>query len=535
MILRKPYAFLIKNFKLLHAVMTIFMMYILFRTLNVLKVFNDYFSSQVALIGTDASANTYTFLMFFISLIIIVFSVVLLWVMITKKKPSSLYVITIAVYIYTIIMFAIGRSTILNMEINVLDVRVIKLTRDLTTIAFILQIYPVLKSFVRAVGFDIKEFDFGKDLAELEISEADSEEFEVSVSFNANKMKRKINSKRREYKYIYKENKILINSVIFVFVLVIGLSIGYGIFLKEQKASMNSSFSVASFTFNITDAYVTRKNYIGNTLEGLNKDMSLVVIPFKAKNITLNDKGFLPSNVILAIGDHKFRTSIKYRDSIIDIASLYNGEELPSKEDCYKAFAFEVPTAYLNRAMTLKFVTSLSNKKNNVIPNYLSVPIKVVDLDDVKKSEPVTMGQEIDLSKTILDKSTLNISAFDIAKRFRVNYNYNIEEEDIPSYEYVSAPIESNIDRSLVRLTYSLTLDETKNIKNMAELINKYGSIRYTINGTVKEISNLNKAEPASTKLTKTLYVMVPDEVVNADEISLIIKIRNMEYVYKIR
>ena len=170
MILRKPYAFLIKNFKLLHAIMTLFMAYVFFRTLNILKVFNDYFSSQVALIGTDTSSSTYTFLMFLIPIIFIVISLILLLVMIVKKKPNSLYIVTIVVYIYTFVMFVIGKSIVLNMEINVLDVRLIKMARDLTTIAFLAQIYPVLKSFVRSVGFDIKEFDFGKDLAELEIA-----------------------------------------------------------------------------------------------------------------------------------------------------------------------------------------------------------------------------------------------------------------------------------------------------------------------------------------------------------------------------
>ena len=535
MILRKPYAFLIKNFKLLHAIMTLFMAYVFFRTLNILKVFNDYFSSQVALIGTDTSSSTYTFLMFFIPIIIIVISLILLLVMIVKKKPNSLYIVTIVVYIYTFVMFVIGKSIVLNMEINVLDVRLIKMARDLTTIAFLAQIYPVLKSFVRSVGFDIKEFDFGKDLAELEIAASDSEEFEVSVSLNTNKVKRKINSKKRQFRYIYKENKVLINivsaAVIFI---VVGLTV-YNVFFKKQTASMHTSFSVASFSFNITDAYTLRKDFSGNTLEGLVDEMSVLIIPFKVRNITLQDKGFLPSNVILEIGQHKFRTSIKYRDSIADIASLYNGEELASKQDYYKAFAFEVPTSYLNRPMTLKFITSLVNKRSKTMATYLSIPIKANDLDEIKKSEPVTLGQEIDLSKTILGNSKLTINNVEFSKRFKVNYNYTIGEEDIPSYEYVSAPIEYNNDKSLMKVTYAIELDETKNVRSMTDLLNKYGVLQYTVNGVTKTINNLVKQEPGSIKLTKTAYMIVPRDIESASEISLSIKIRNVEYIYKIK
>ena len=193
MILRKPYAILIKNFKLLHAVMTAFMAFIMYKTLNVISIYNEYFALNQALIGEDLASTAYSTFMYVAPIIIIIITLILFWVMIVKKKPSKLYIFTMIIYIYTLVMFFIGKSTMLKMEELILDVRTIKIVRDLTTLSMILQIFPLIKSFVRAVGFDIREFDFGKDLAELEIDETDNEEFEVNVSLDTNKVKRGVN------------------------------------------------------------------------------------------------------------------------------------------------------------------------------------------------------------------------------------------------------------------------------------------------------------------------------------------------------
>ena len=43
----------------------------------------------------------------------------------------------------------------------------------------------------RATGFDIKKFDFAKDLEELDIETKDNEEFEVNLELETDKYQRK--------------------------------------------------------------------------------------------------------------------------------------------------------------------------------------------------------------------------------------------------------------------------------------------------------------------------------------------------------
>ena len=535
MILRKPYAFLIKNFKLFHLIMTILMAYVFYKTWTILSVFNDYFASGTALIGSNASETTYTFMLFFIPIFIVIFSLILFWVMVVKKKPSSLYIVTIIIYIFSIVMFGMGKSTLLNMEINVLDVRLIKMTRDLTTIAFIAQLYPLVKSLVRAVGFDIKQFDFGKDLAELEIEEADSEEFEVNVSVDTNKVKRGFNFRKREFRYLFVENKVLIILSSIVILAIIGGITAFFMLRHGVIKNIGESFSTNGFTYKVTNAYVTRKDYKGNDLN-LNEKMSLVVVPFEVKNNGTVDKGFLTANIMLDIGDHRFRNSITYRDSVSDLGVVYNGENIASKTTEYNVFIFEVPTNYINDNMELKVITSLNTKGNDLIPTYITVKINASNID--KKGDALTInnGEDVDLSKTVLKKSTLNITESAIAKRFKIDYKYKVSDtESADSYEYLYAPLDTNISKSLLKISGTITLDETVNFSDLYDVINTYGVIKYTVGNQTKTLYTLNKVNPSYTKSSKTIYIGVPSEMEKSDSITLVLNIRNKEYTYKIK
>lgn len=536
MILRKPYALLIKNFKLIHAAMTLFMAYILYKTLNVLSAFNEYFSSQTGLIGGNLVEKTYSPFMFVAPILIIILTMVLFSVMLVKQKPSSLYIVTIVVYIFATVMFGISKSTLLNMEINILDVRAIKIVRDFTTMSFMAQLYPLVKSLVRAVGFDIREFDFGKDLAELEIEEADSEEFEVNVSVDTNKMKRGVNYQKRNLKYIYRENKFLINIAIAIIVLIIGLIIGVGMLTRGTTKAINSTFQISNFSMKVTNAYVTRKDYRGNELPNLNEKMSLIVIPFNVKNNSSKDKGFLTANIELDIGEHKFRNSITYRDSVYDLGYVYNGEDIKGGELAYKSFIFEVPTSYLNEDIKLRFITSINIKGTDLVPTYITIPIRLNDLDKAKQAINIEKNQDIDLKDTVLGKSNLNISNIEVGYRFKIDYNYPvINDEIISSYEYLYAPLNDNIRRSLLKVSATYDAAESSNVSNLADLINNYGVLKYTINDKNKSLNTTARVMPTRTKNVKTVYIAVPSEVENATNAILELKIRNNIYEYKIK
>ena len=102
-------------------------------------------------------------------------------------------------------------SVLGSMETALLDIRQVRVARDIIMIVFFVQTFSVIITFVRATGFDIKKFNFGQDLAKLDIKEEDREEFEFEVNVDTGKVQRKFRRNLRHAKYVYFENRFLIN------------------------------------------------------------------------------------------------------------------------------------------------------------------------------------------------------------------------------------------------------------------------------------------------------------------------------------
>ena len=533
MILRKPYAFLIKNFKLLHAIMLLLMGFVLFKTLDILSAFDDFFTSQAVLLNSDIPVTVYPPLLFVSSILIIVLSGVLLWVMAVKDKPYKLYIVNIAIYVITIALFIFGRSMFVTMTTKIVDVRLSKMIRDLITMGFIAQMYPLVKCFVRAVGFDIKQFDFGKDLAELEIDEKDNEEVEVQVNVDTNKMKRGLNYYKRNIKYFYKEHKLWFRIGFGVVVVLIGSLTALGIYKVNKSNGINVSFNMNGLNVKVTNAFVTRMNYKGEVLKDLNESSSLVVIPFEIKNNGTTDKFLETANIELTVGNHKYRNNLIYKDSITDIGNVYNKEVLSPKETRYSLLTFIVPTKYLDDNLRLKFITVVDFKRGELAPTYVSFKINPINLDKI--TDRLDIENDIVVNKNVFKDSTFSISKIDVAKRFKIDYKYSIDNEKISAFEYINAPLETNTDRVLLKITGSFNAIEGMNINSLYSLINYYGVVKYTVSDKVKTISTLPKVNPTVTKSDKVIYISVPSDILDSEHANLILTIRGKEYTYKIK
>ena len=59
MIIRKPYAFLAKHFKKIHFILSILVVYLMYRTNLIFQFFNEYVSTQQNLIGQELTSNLF--------------------------------------------------------------------------------------------------------------------------------------------------------------------------------------------------------------------------------------------------------------------------------------------------------------------------------------------------------------------------------------------------------------------------------------------------------------------------------------------
>ena len=78
MILRKPYAFLIKNFKLMHAILTVLISYLLYKSNTILHFFNEYLESVQIISDTEVISKVFHILIFAFPFLVIVFSIIIL-------------------------------------------------------------------------------------------------------------------------------------------------------------------------------------------------------------------------------------------------------------------------------------------------------------------------------------------------------------------------------------------------------------------------------------------------------------------------
>ena len=57
--------------------------------------------------------------------------------------------------------------------------------------------------FIRAIGLDLKRFDFKQDLLDLGVQDKDNEEYEFELKIDKDKIKSNINKGIRYTKYFY--------------------------------------------------------------------------------------------------------------------------------------------------------------------------------------------------------------------------------------------------------------------------------------------------------------------------------------------
>ena len=134
MILRKPYGFLIKHFKIIHLILTVAYIYLAIKVNNLLKYYNNFISGKESKLNAIKLITNYYLIAIIASIII---CLIIYALMRYKKKPKLLYFILIILYIAVTIVINISYKGLDTIYISALDIKTLRLYRD------ILKIYLV--------------------------------------------------------------------------------------------------------------------------------------------------------------------------------------------------------------------------------------------------------------------------------------------------------------------------------------------------------------------------------------------------------
>ena len=290
MILRKPYAFLIKHFKLIHIILSACIFYLIYRTGLMINFINTYIDKTISVVGNDIVASLFNIGIILLPILIVIFSAILLAVMTLKDKPRLFYIITIIVELAIFVVYLYAYSTFSNMEETIVDMRTVKALRDLLVYVIIAQSAFSIFSLIRGVGFDIRKFNFGNDLHELEISIEDNEEFEIAVDFDLNDKKRTGKRIIRYIKYWVREHKIFVSIALTSLIVI---STGYlciNYMINHKTYPQGKTLTMNGFSMTVMNSYIINSDIKGNNITG--KEAYLVVVDLKVRCLEKKPKGY---------------------------------------------------------------------------------------------------------------------------------------------------------------------------------------------------------------------------------------------------
>lgn len=326
MILRRPYAFLIKYFRIIHLILFIFFSYITYKANNILTFFKEYiiYNGNIEVV----SSEYISYFIFVSILLIITISVIIYSLMKYKKKPRLLYILLVVISIVSSILFIYLYNNIKSLETTIESARTIRLFRDISRFNFWILFISCIPILIRGLGFDIKKFNFSKDIHDLKLDKEDNEEVEVNIDLSSDTIKRTGRKTLRELKYYYIENKFIINIILGIVGIILILLFPFNKYVVNRDLNEGEILGISKFNIKVTESYISDRNRIS-------KDNSYIILKIEIKGKISKYKLDL-DQLVLESKNNKYVPSLKYYYYFSDLGIGYKNNVLDTEE--YKKY-----------------------------------------------------------------------------------------------------------------------------------------------------------------------------------------------------
>lgn len=530
MIVKKPYAFLIKNFRLIHALLFIMLLYLGIKSLDIYTFFNMYAIRHVYTYSADLAVTYVNYYMFIVTILSILVSLLIYFILSLKNKERKLYMFTCIYYIFLFIYFIFIYNTLANIQTNALTIEQVRTLRDIALIVLIPQVILNFILLGRACGFNLKQFDFKKDLEELQIDTSDYEEVELTLGKNNYKIPRFIRRTIRFTKYYILEHKFVVTVCVSVLVLITSLIIFVNMRVYQERYIQNQEILASTLWYTAEQAYITDSDLSGNKIQ---KDKYYVLIRTKIDNKSSNTYKLSRDTFRLVVNNEMLIPKFSYVNEFLDIGEVFTPMDISPGETKNLIIVYEI-----NKDEVYKeYILRIKNYENLVIGNitsqYKEIIIKPYDLNSKNDTGTYVLPAELDFNNTVLGNSKAIIGESTISRTFKEKYEYCDSNDDCYTGSYIVKPSETGKGNvSVLKLKITSEIDKSiyssKYFTYPKDIIKSYGKIRYVYNGNEKTIS----PEIIDTKYQKSTYtyIEVPKELELAEKIELIITIRGIKY-----
>lgn len=525
MVIKKPYAFLIKKFKIIHAVLFIMLLYLLICSFNILTFFNSYANNNfiVSLDLVYSNINLFTFL---INLVILLISVSIYYLLSKKNKPKKMYLFICVFFIVLFIFLIVNLSLLKDLEYNTFSYEKIRAIRDIWILILIPQIVFSTMSLSRTLGFNIKAFDFKKDIDNLEIDEKDFEEIEITLGKDNYKYARELRKSIRLFKYFLLENKFFITIVFSIIALIVSLVVFLNLRIYNLHYNEMQEFRADAIWYTIDESFLAYKDMNGNVINN-GRYYLLVKVNMKNKlniNVTVDRDSFR-----LKLNNKLYVPKFTYGDKFLDVGETFSQAVLLPGVSKSAVVVFELDKSQVRSEYILRVKNADYVKLGELNSEYVDIVVKPKNINSDKDKGRFTLPTVIDLKDTILNNTKLSIDSIEIANNFKGKYEscYN---NSCSNYSYIIKP--SGIGGAVLKIKSNVIMDKNNYIGNYIKYPNtfyKYFSkIYYRVEGEIKEL-NIKTIDSAYGKENYG-YIEVPEKFKYADKIEMLINIRGVKY-----
>ena len=520
MVFRKPYAFLIKYFKIINLVLVFLLSYISYKLSLLRTVIADIYSGDI----TNFSTLGATYIGFKLYLAILITGVILVGIFLLlkrKDKPLKDYLFSLLYLIVIFIYLMFISSVFITLDETIVEQTSLKLYTDIAFLIIIPIIYFIVKFFLMSIGFNLNKFNFSKDILELKQEEKDNEEVEVVFDKNTYKYKRGVRKWFRELKYYFLENKFLITIIIGIVALVLVVTLFSFNFLNSNKVRVGETFVAGSFQYKVVNMYETKYDLNSNIIQDGSK---FVIASINVRNIAAQSSSIDFKRIRLLYGENYVYANNYFNKFFQDVGTLYNNEPIKSGDLKNYIFIFKVPSSYKSKKYVLKFYDRVAVENEEFVGSYKEIKISADSLDKNKNEKVLNLNENTIFNKKNYGKSNLTLT------------NYEIKSSYIYTENDKSTIIrDKDINNLLLILDYKLELDNKVDLKkyfvNSKEFFDKYSSVEYIYNDRTKVVGNVNVIADINNKV----IISVPYEIQDATSMKFVLNFRDVKIIFNLK
>ena len=533
-ILRKPYAFLIKHFRIIHLLLLAPILYLITKTFSIVDFFRSYVANNYSTNILNIASTYVNFFMYLAVLVIIGIVLAIYYLMRQKKKSTKLYFFILLYYIFMFVLIGVTYSILSNMEHNLITAQSARAYRDISVVLCLPQYFFFIYTLIRGIGFDIKKFDFANDLKDMEITDIDNEEFEFELNIEGYKAQRTFRRFLRETKYYILENKFIFGCISAVVVISIGtlLYLHYGVYNKTYSQSDRMTHN--HFNIQITDSIVTNLGLNGNVITEGKYYLALQLL---IENRTTIGYELDYTNFRLVLNGKNIYPTLDRGEYFTDYGTPYREEKIKPQTKNYYVLVYEIPEEELTNEYIIKILESIDYKVGDIAAKYKNIRLNPSKVDRIKE-EQLDSDKIVNLKNTTIGFTTLKVNSYDIQNSYTYQYPYCYTATNCKNLsDKITPNVTTNLEKTtLFILKADYSLDENSIYANTIRTQNKFFedfmSLRYTKGDKTVIVPLQNR----TTEQLKDAYVFeVKQDIKTADYLDLLVTIRNQRYAIHLK